>query len=76
MSCFHPFWLENAGWRGAGAVFWEGEAGEKPAAGEKLAAGEKPAVGEEEGKPVVGEVEGKEFGCSFLISSSIETAST
>ena len=51
--------MENAGWRGAGlgaaAVFWEGEAGEKPAAGER---------------------EEKEFGCSFLISSSIETAST
>ena len=65
MSCFHPFWLENAGWRGAGlgaaAVFWEGEAGEK------LVAWEKPAAEE---------VEGKEFGCSFLISSSIETAST
>ena len=56
--------MENAGWRGAGlgaaAVFWEGEAGGKPAAGER------------EGE----ELEGKEFGCSFLISSSIETAST
>ena len=32
LSCFHLFWLENAGWRGvlgAAAVFWEGEAGEK-----------------------------------------------
>ena len=36
-------------------MFWEGEAGEKPAAGER---------------------EEKGFGCSFLISSSIETAST
>ena len=36
-------------------MFWEGEAGEKPAAEER---------------------ERKEFGCSFLISSSIETAST
>ena len=66
MSCFHLFWLENAGWRGAGlgaaAVFWEGEAGGKPAARER--------EGKEE------ELEGKEFGCSFLISSSIETAST
>ena len=70
MSCFHPFWLENAGWRGAlaglgaTAVFREGEAG-----------GKLP-VGEREGKEEVEEPEGKEFGCSFAISSSIETAST
>ena len=72
MSCFHPFWLENAGWRGAElkaglgatAVFREGEAG-----------GKLP-VGEREGKEEVEELEGKEFGCSFAISSSIETAST
>ena len=67
MSCFHPFWLENAGWRGAGlgaaAVFREGEAGGKLAVGEG---------NEEDGE----ELEGKEFGCSFAISSSIETAST
>ena len=66
MSCFHPFWLENAGWReaglGAAAVFREGEAGGKL------------AVGEREGKEE--ELEGKELGCSFAISSSIETAST
>ena len=33
-------------------------------------------AGEAGEKPAAGEVEGKEFGCSFLISSSIETAST
>ena len=64
MLCFHPFWLENAGWRGAAAVFREGEAG-----------GKLP-VGEMEGKEAEEELEGKEFGCSFKISSSMETAST
>ena len=60
LSCFHLFWLENAGWRGvlgAAAVFWEGEAGEEP-------------DGELGGAARDG------FVCSFLFSSSMETART
>ena len=81
MSCFHPFWLENAGWRGAElkaglgatAVFREGEAGGKLPVGEREGKEEEEEL---EGKEEVEELEGKEFGCSFAISSSIETAST
>ena len=56
---------------GATAVFREGEAGGK------LPVGEREGKEEElEGKEEGDELEGKEFGCSFAISSSIETAST
>ena len=60
---------------GAAAVFREGEAGGKLPVGEREG---KEEVEELEGKEEeeVEELEGKEFGCSFAISSSIETAST
>lgn len=64
------FWLENAGWRGvlgAAAVFWEGEAGEEPD-------GERG--GKEEDGDELGGAARDGFVCSFLISSSMETART
>ena len=66
LSCFHLFWLENAGWRGvlgAAAVFWEGEAGEK-------------SDREREDGDDLGGAAKDGFVCSFLISSSMETART
>ena len=70
LSCFHLFWLENAGWRGvlgAAAVFWEGEAGEKP---------DEEREGKEEDGDELGGAARDGFVCSFLISSSMETART
>ena len=70
LSCFHLFWLENAGWRGvlgAAAVFWEGEAGEKPDGGRE---------GKEEDGDELGGAARDGFVCSFSISSSMETART
>jgi len=58
---------------GATAVFREGEAGGKLPVGEREGKEEEEEL---EGKEEVEELEGKEFGCSFAISSSIETAST
>ena len=52
---------------GAAAVFWEGEAGEKP---------DGEMGGKEEDGGELGAAARDGFVCSFLISSSMETART
>ena len=75
MLCFHLFWLENAGWTGAfgaGAAFWEPEE-ERNVENQiqiQIQCSVKKYKYWEPGKLV------ERLVCSFLISSSMETART